>query len=353
MKNPDLRERLSLERLSGHLLDEANRYGRGYLDNLEDREVYPAAADVEGLRVFEEPFPETGSDPMEIISMLGGTGSAATVAQGGGRYFGFVNGGVLPVSQAARLLSDYWDQNAALSVMSPTVGKLEEVTEAWLADLFGLPAETVCGFVSGTSVSLLCGLAAARFRVYRNVGWDINRQGFRDAPAIRIVTGAQAHATVLKATALLGFGTDNIETIDCDSNGRIDADKVPALDSRTILVMQAGNVSSGAFDSFSRICQSARDAGAWIHVDGAFGLWAAASDNLRHLTDGIELADSWSVDAHKTLNVPYDNGLILCRHPECLGGLHRGNQPGRHPRCDRLRWGMRHAVGCWGVTGAR
>jgi glutamate/tyrosine decarboxylase-like PLP-dependent enzyme len=318
MTGPKLRNKMLRDQERKEIFKQALEHGFSYMNGIGGRPVYPdreAVADLEG---FDQRLPTESGNAGEVIQMLHRLGSPATVAQTGGRYFGFVNGGVLPVSLAARLIADFWDQNSALSVMSPVVAKLETVTEGWLVDLLGLPQETVAGFVSGTSVSILCGLAAARYRIFQNLGWDINARGLNGAPGIRVVTGAHAHATVYKAVALLGLGVDNVETVGCDDQGRIIAEKIPALDSSTILILQAGNVSSGAFDPFDQIVDSANEAGAWVHIDGAFGLWAAGCERLCHLIAGIENCNSWSVDAHKTLNAPYDNGIVLCRDREAL-----------------------------------
>jgi len=181
-----------------------------------------------------------------------------------------------------------------------------------------LPEKVVAGFVSGSSLAIFCGLSAARYRIYQNTGWDINKKGFYGAPKLRVVAGRQAHGTVIKAIALLGFGTDNIEWVETDAQGRIIPSEVPELDERTILILQAGNVSSGAFDSFDEICEKANKTNTWVHIDGAFGLWASASSQLKHLTKGMEKADSFSVDGHKTLNTPYDSGIVLCSDKEAL-----------------------------------
>ena len=289
-----------------------------YADTIFERHVFPDDAAVENLAVFDEAMPESTGDPSQILKQLHDYGSPATVAQIAGRYFGFVNGGAIPVSLAARWLSDVWDQNAALYAISPVSAKLEEVTEAWLKSLFGLPPQAVAGFVSGTSLAIFCGLAAARYRLYKNAGWDINQKGFTGAPKVRIVAGRQAHGTVIKAIALLGFGIETIEWVDTDDQGRMAAGRLPPLDDRTLLILQAGNVCSGAFDPFEELGEKANTAGAWVHIDGAFGLWAAGSGRLSHLTRGIEKADSWSVDGHKTLNTPYDNGIVLCKDKEAL-----------------------------------
>ena len=313
-----LRNKMFLEMRDKDLLEQAKEYAYDYLDNALDRNVFPGAEAIEGLRRFEEPLPDSVGNPKEILALLNRFGADATVSQIGGRYFGFVNGGVIPVSLAARWLADAWDQNSALYVISPLASKLEEVCESWLRELYGLPDKVVAGFVSGSSLAIFCGIAAGRYRIFQNLGWDINRQGFYGAPKVRIVTGRQAHGTVVKAIALLGFGIENIEWIDTDDQGRIIPAKLPELDQSTIVVLQAGNVSSGAFDDFERIGTKARNANAWVHIDGAFGLWAGASEKLKHLTRGMERANSFSLDGHKTLNTPYDNGIVLCDDKEAL-----------------------------------
>lgn len=313
-----LRNEMRRQMVEKGLFDQARGYAFAYADGVAERRVFPSAENLANLTTFDEPLPDHTGDAQAILRQLHENGSPNTVAQIGGRYFGFVNGGIIPMALAARWLTDFWDQNTALYVISPITSTLESVTERWLRDLFSLPDSTVAGFVSGSSMATFCGLAAGRYRLLRNLGWDINRQGLNGAPKIRIVTGAEAHATVLKAVALLGLGIDNIETVACDEQGRILADKVPELDDHTLVILQAGNVNSGSFDPFVPICQKARQAGAWVHIDGAFGLWAGAVERLKHLTNGIELAHSWSVDGHKTLNTPYDSGIVLCADPEAL-----------------------------------
>jgi glutamate/tyrosine decarboxylase-like PLP-dependent enzyme len=314
----NLRQKMFQDMSQMTIFQQAHGYARDYADRVFARNVFPTDAALKNLAKFDEALPDSPEDPSRILEQLHMYGSPATVAQIGGRYFGFVNGSVIPVSLAARWFSDFWDQNAALYVMSPIAAKLEEVTESWLKNLFGLPANVVAGFVSGTSLSIFCGLAAARYRIYKNAGWDINQKGQNGAPKVRIVAGRKAHGTVIKAIALLGFGIENIVWVDTDAQGRIVSGKVPELDERTLLILQAGNVCSGAFDPFAEICEKANQANAWIHIDGAFGLWAAGSKRLKHLTNGIEKADSWSVDGHKTLNTPYDNGIVLCKDKEAL-----------------------------------
>ena len=300
------------------LYQQAMDYAFDYLDTLRERPVYPTESALTALDALDEPMPEQATEAAEILKLLHDVGSPATTAQGGGRYFGFVNGGVMPAALAARLLADVWDQNAALHVMSPIAAKLEQLCEAWLVDLFALPADTAAGFVSGTSTANLCGLLAGRNAILRRQGWDVNAQGMFNAPPIRVVMSAAAHTAVRKALSIIGVGAAQIDIIAADGQGRFDARQLPPLDDRTLLILQAGNVNSGAFDPFVPLCRAARQAGAWVHIDGAFGLWARACQSTAALTDGIELADSWAVDGHKTLNSPYDNGIALCRHRHAL-----------------------------------
>ena len=300
------------------IFDQARRYAFEYADNALERNVFPTDEAIRNLENFTEDLPDVVGEPAEILEQLHKYGSPATTSQIGGRYFGFVCGGVIPASLAVRWLSDFWDQNSALYAMSPISAKLEEVVESWLKKLLALPKQTVAGFVSGSSLAIVCGLAAGRYRVLQNNHWDINKQGLNGAPKIRVVAGRQAHGTVIKAITLLGFGTDNVEWVDTDSQGRMIASQVPELDQSTILILQAGQVSSGAFDPLDEICDRANKVNAWVHVDGAFGLWAASSKKLRHLTKGMEKANSWSGDGHKTLNTPYDSGIVLCSDKNAL-----------------------------------
>ena len=280
--------------------------------------MFPSLASIDGLDIFDESIPSTGSDPRETLALLHKHGSPATVTTTGGRYFGFVNGALHPPALAAKWLVGAWDQNAALHVMSPITSKLEAVCEAWLVDLFKLPPGTAAGFVTGTSTSLICGIAAARSELLRRLQWDVGVKGLYGAPEIRVVLGDQAHGAVLRALALLGLGQARVERVATDAQGRMRPSALPELDERTLLVVQAGNVNSGSFDPMKELIDRAREADAWIHVDGAFGLWAAASKSTYPLYAGAEQADSWSVDAHKTLNAPYDCGIVLCRHREAF-----------------------------------
>ena len=259
------------------LFEQAQKHAFQYLDEAFRRNIFPTEDALEKLSIFDEDMPQNQSEGREVIELLHQYGSPATVPAIGGRYFGFVTGSSLPTGLAAKHLATYWDQNSAMYVMSPLASKLESVVESWLKSIFHLPDTTVAGFVSGTSSANLCGLAAARNRLLKNQHWDVNSNGLFGAPNIRVVAGRQAHSTVIKAIGLLGFGQNSIEFVEVDDQGRIIPDFIPELDNRTLLILQAGNVNSGSFDDFSRICEKARNAGAWIHIDGAFGLWAGGA----------------------------------------------------------------------------
>ena len=300
------------------LLEQAKTYAALYLDRVGDMDAVPSAEHLRALTLLDEAMPAVPQSAEETLRLLQSAGQDTISAQGGGRYFGFVNGGILPVSLAARWLSDVWDQNAALYVMSPLAATLEDVCERWLVDLLGLPSGTAAGFVSGSSTAILCALAAARDDRLLRQGWDVRERGLYGAPVLRVVLGEQAHSSVLKALSLLGMGKANVVIAPVDAQGRIDPERLPPIDQNTILILQAGNVNGGAFDPFASLCARARDCGAWVHVDGAFGLWAAACEATRVHTLGMELADSWSTDAHKTLNAPYDNGIVFCRDRAAL-----------------------------------
>lgn len=300
------------------LLRQAVEYGCEYLGELDERPVFPDAQALAALEGFDESLPAQPTPPADVLRQLHRLGSPATTANAGGRYFGYVNGGALPGALAGRLLADCWDQNAALQLMSPVAAKLEAVCERWLVDLLRLPEASAVGLVGGTSVASLCGLLAGRNALLARAGWDVKQQGLFGAPPLRVVMGSSAHATIRKALAVLGIGETQIELVPADEQGRMDAQALPPLDERTLLIVQAGNVNSGAFDPFTPLCEAARRAGAWVHVDGAFGLWARACEAKQQLSEGVNLADSWSADAHKTLNSPYDCGLIICKDRRAL-----------------------------------
>lgn len=316
-KKTKLQDKMFAQMQDKTLFKKAEKYAFDYLNQAFDRNVFPTEKALDNLSKFEESMPEKMGDGDEIIDLLHQYGSPAAIPYNG-RYFGFVNGNMIPASLAAKNLSIFWDQNAAMQIMSPIAGRLEIIVQNWLIDLFGLPKNTVAGFVSGTSMANLSALAAARYRILKNKGWDVTEQGLFGAPKIRVVTHKHIHSSILKAISLAGFGKGNIEVVDCDDQGRIIPAAIPELDDNTILILQAGNVSSGAYDDFATICQAAKAKGAWIHIDGAFGLWAGATKRLKHLTKGFEHANSYAVDGHKTLNTPYDSGIILCQDEEAL-----------------------------------
>jgi len=313
-------DRLRKQALDSNLMEQAKEYAIEYMNSVQDRQVFPSIEAIEDLQAFDEALPEMPSDPQDILKLLHEKGSPATVAQTGGRYFGFVNGGIAPAALASKWIVDVWDQNSSMYIMSPIASRLEEICEKWLVDLLGLPENTVAGFVGGSSTATLCGLAAGRNHLLSAMGYNVATQGLYGAPEIKVVLSEGAHSTIYKALSILGLGSERVIKVPMDSQGRIRHDRIPELDHQTLLILQAGNVNSGAFDHFDAICEKAKIAGAWVHVDGAFGLWAAASDKLKYLTRGFEKADSWSVDAHKTLNAPYDNGIILCKNREALMG---------------------------------
>ena len=289
-----------------------------YLDGIRKRSVFPNGEAIANLSHFDGDLPQSGTDPSEMINMLQEYGAPATVATTGGRYFGLVVGSSFPPVMAVKWMSDVWDQLAPLYVTSPITAKLEAVCEKWMNELLGLPNDSALGLVGGTSMAIVCALAAARYEIFKRRVWDVNAQGLFGAPPMRVVVGAEAHSSVFKALALLGLGKDRVELIAVDVQGRMMLEHLPQLDDNTLVILQAGNVNSGSFDPINEICDLANAVGAWVHVDGAFGLWAAASEKYRHLTKGMEKADSWSVDGHKTLNTPYDCGMVICRHRDTL-----------------------------------
>ncbi len=317
-KQKHIQTQLYLDSANEQLFETAQKLGYEYLTTVFDRTVFPTEKALADLEHFKETMPNLPTPANEVIQLLNTYGSPATVATLGARYFGFVSGSAVPAGLAAKSLATFWDQAPAMQVLSPIGSFLETIVESWLKELFNLPKNTVAGFVSGTSMANFCGLAAARYRQLSKLGWDMNAQGIFDAPKLRIVTGRHAHSTILKSITLLGFGKNNIEWVDVDDQGRIRPDLIPTLDDSSILILQAGNVNSGSFDDFEKICEKAKNAGAWIHIDGAFGLWAGAVEKLSYLTKGIEHANSWAVDGHKTLNTPYDSGILLCSDEEAL-----------------------------------
>ncbi|HTT02293.1 MAG TPA: pyridoxal-dependent decarboxylase [Steroidobacteraceae bacterium] len=300
------------------ILDEAARLARQYLQTLEKRNVAPHPAAIDALRELDEPLRHAGASASETLAMLARLVSPATMAMAGPRFFGFVIGGALPAALAANWLASAWDQNAALYEVTPAVSRVEEVALRWLIELFELPPATGGGFVTGATVANFTALAAARHAVLANAGWNVEADGLFGAPRITVITGEEAHPTLLKSLGMLGLGRSRILRVAVDGQGRMRADALPEIKGPTILCLQAGNLNTGAFDPFVPLIAAAHAAGAWVHVDGAFGLWAKAAPSLHHLAAGLEQADSWATDAHKWLNVPYDSGLAFCRDAHAL-----------------------------------
>ncbi len=299
------------------LADAAARADR-YLADIQDRPVAPTPAAIAALRTFDEPLPAGPTDPAETLRLLDDVGSPATMGMAGPRFFGFVIGGSLPVALGANWLAGAWDQNAALYRATPSVAHLEQVALRWLVDVLQLPPGTGGAFVTGATVANLCALAAARHAVLKRAGWNVEADGLFAAPPITVVIGAEAHPSLTKSLGVLGLGRTRVIKIPVDPQGRLRADLLPPLSGPTIVCTQAGNVNTGSFDPTGEICARAHAAGAWVHVDGAFGLWAAASPTLAPLAAGLADADSWATDAHKWLNVPYDCGLAFVRDPHVL-----------------------------------
>ena len=300
-------------------LTEAFERATTYLTGLPERRVGPRATAAELHDALGGPLPTGPSDPRDVVAHLAKGVEDGLLPSGSGRFFGFVFGGATPAALAADWLTTVWDQNAGLYAAAPAAAVVEEVAANWLVELFGLPAGTSVGFVTGAQMANFTGLAAARHEVLRRTGWDVESQGLIGAPTIRVLAGAERHDTIDRALRFLGLGTSCIVPIDVDDQGRMRADALAAAletEGPQIVCAQAGNVNTGAFDPIAEICDLAHAAGAWVHVDGAFGLWAAVSPELRPLVAGIDRADSWATDAHKWLNVPYDSGLVLCAHPE-------------------------------------
>ena len=291
-----------------------------YLEEIQRRRVSPSAEAVANLYRFLEAMPEGPMAAEDAIGMLDDLGSPATMGIAGPRFFGFVIGGSLPAALGANWLAGAWDQNAGLFAATPISAVLEEVTLGWLLDVLALPAGCGGAFVTGATVANFTALAAARHAVLKRVGWDVEAKGLFGAPRIQVAIGEEAHPSLIKSLGMLGMGRERVTRVAVDGQGRMRADCLPQLSGPSIVCVQAGNVNTGAFDPVAEIAERAHAMGAWVHVDGAFGLWAAASPQYAHLAAGAGEADSWATDAHKWLNVPYDSGLAFVRDAEDLRG---------------------------------
>jgi len=300
------------------LLEDAAGRSIRYLQGLDSRAVAPDPAAVEALSGLDGVLPQWECDPLETLRLLDELGSPATMGMAGRRFFGYVIGGSLPVTVGANWLAAAWDQNSAFHTVTPTTAALERISLKWMIDLLGLPEGTGGAFVTGATVANFCALAAARSAVLKRAGWDVEADGMFGAPPITVIAGDEVHASAVKALGMVGLGRKRLVRVPADGQGRMRADLLPEMEGPVIVLAQAGNVNTGAFDPFEEIIDVAHRAGAWVHVDGAFGMWAAGVPSLRHLTKGMELADSWATDAHKYLNVPYDCGLAFVREPETL-----------------------------------
>ena len=304
------------------LLENTAQRAISYLEGLEERGVAPAPAAVAKLATLDQPLTEAPTAPEDVIKLLDEVCSPATMAMAGPRFFGFVIGGSLPVTVAANWLAGAWDQNSGLFTPTPATAQLEQVALNWLLDLFKLPSSCGGAFVTGATMANFSALAAARHALLKRVGWNVEAEGLFGAPPITVVVGEEAHPTLFKSLGLLGLGRNRVTRVPVDAQGRMHADAIPSFHGPTtgptIVCVQAGNVNTGAFDPFSEICARAHEAGAWVHVDGAFGLWATAAPSTAHLAAGLAAADSWATDFHKWLNVPYDSGIALVREADAL-----------------------------------
>ena len=303
--------------MSDLLRDAANR-SISYLESLSERRVSPSPEAIARLSALNIDLPQKPTDPRVVLQQLDDIGSPATMAMAGPRFFGFVIGGALPATVAASWLATAWDQNAGLYNSTPGAATIEQVALRWLVDILGLPQGIAGSFVTGTTVAHITALAAARHAVLAKVGWNVEADGLFGAPPIIVITGAEAHPTLYKALGVVGLGRKRVVKVPVDSQGRMRAEAMPRIEGPTIVCVQAGNVNTGSFDPIGDICDRAHESGAFVHVDGAFGLWARASAEQAHLATGIERADSWATDAHKWLNVPYDSGVAFVRDSDAL-----------------------------------
>ena len=290
-----------------------------FLEGVDRRPVGATATHDELLAAFGGPLPDRGEAPGEVVDHLAAIADPGLIASAGPRYFGFVIGGSLPSALAADWLTSAWDNNAGLYAIGPSASVAEEVAAGWLVDLFGLPADSSVGFSTGATMASFTAIAAGRHRVLERLGWNVEEDGLTGAPEIAVVVGAEAHVTIHVSLQMLGLGRNRVFKVEADEQGRMRADKLretlAGLRDRPVIVCaQSGNVNTGAFDPLPEIVAAVRELpNAWLHVDGAFGLWAAATPSLRHLVAGLADADSWTTDAHKWLNVPYDSGIAIVR----------------------------------------
>ncbi|BBM01587.1 pyridoxal-dependent decarboxylase [Microbulbifer sp. GL-2] len=311
-------KKLTNKKLSLQAFSRAAQYAEEYISGVRERRVGPSPSDLDALENLNSTLLCEGVNAQQVISDLHRYASPATVASTGGRFFGLVVGGSTPAAMGASVLNAAWDQVAVLEESAPSAIYLERIAADWLLQLLGLPKKSSVGFTTGSSMANMVCLAAARNYQYAKLDIDLVRTGLAGAPPLRIIVSEESHVTVHKALSILGIGTGQLVKARCDRQGRVRIDCFPKMDESTIVCLQAGNVNSGHFDPFSEIIPKAREAGAWVHIDGAFGLWASASPLKAYLTEGVELADSWAVDGHKWLNTPYDCGVAICKDAEAV-----------------------------------
>lgn len=289
-----------------------------YMEKSPDMRTFPTEEGIAKLEGLDGPMPKEGTPAEEVLEMLDEYAADATVGVTTGRYYGFVTGNSLPVAQGAHWIMDAWNNPGSMYIGSPAASRLESIAEKWIVEMLGFPEGTAMGAVTGSTNAILCALTAARDFILKKQGYDIHAKGFRGAPKVRLVMSEEIHAAVKSSLSVIGFGTEEAELVPCDELGRVIPSEFPELDENTLVIVQAGNVNGGAFDPIGEVCELAHAKGAWVHVDGAFGLWAAASPTQKLNVPGMENADSWSCDAHKTLNSGYDCGLVFCKNREAL-----------------------------------
>ncbi len=326
------------------VLDDAARLARGFVEGLGERPVGEAASLEELRSSLGRPLSDAGEDPRAVIAELARDADPGLIASPGPRYFGFVIGGSLPAAVAADWLTSAWDQNCGGYVAAPSLSVVEETAALWVLELLGLPARSSVAFVTGCQMAHFTCLAAARHAVLRDAGWDVEAQGLQGAPELMVLAGEQAHVTVQVACRMLGLGFDRVRLLPCDAQGRVIADRVrsalAAHDGPAIVCAQAGEINTGAFDPFPEIVEACRSHGAWCHVDGAFGLWAAAAPERRHLVAGLDGAHSWATDGHKWLNVPYDCGIAIVADREAHRTAMTSTSPYIPPHEAEIPWGF-------------
>jgi glutamate/tyrosine decarboxylase-like PLP-dependent enzyme len=300
------------------LLEQVASYSDEYLSSLKERRVGPSDGDLKLLENLNLPLQDEPMEPEKVIKLLNDTASRTTIASAGGRYFGFVIGGSLPAALAANWLAGTWDQNAGLAIASPFAAYVEEICLQWLVELLPVAKGSGAGFVTAVTTANFTAMMAARHSILDKQGWDVQAKGLFAAPPIKVIVGEEVHGSMLKALSMAGLGRERVTKVPVDDQGRMRPDALPEMDEKTILCLQAGNVNTGSFDPAKEIIPVGKEKGAWVHIDGAFGLWAAVSPKYKYLTEGCEMADSWATDGHKWLNVPYDSGIVFVKNPDDL-----------------------------------